>query len=111
MAKVRLVDCRPCTSMRIRESRVKDIALHCVYYYILFFYPYFTFRGLESIVDSNSNLYQVVGRIDARRSFLEIGSCLIRIPVASKMALVTAGAMSGVLGSPAPPGGFPELMI
>src|SRR2546422_597607 len=41
----------------------------------------------------------------ARRSAGPIGSFRIRVPVAAKIALATAGAIGGVPGSPTPPGG------
>ena len=41
-------------------------------------------------------------------SLRSIGSFLIRLPVAAKIALVTAGATVGTPGSPRPPGASPE---
>lgn len=47
----------------------------------------------------------VVGKrdYDSLISALRIGSCRMRFPVAAKIALVTAGAIGGVPGSPTPP--------
>src|SRR5439155_9662613 len=39
---------------------------------------------------------------------LSIGSVRIRLPVSTKIALVTAGATGGTPGSPRPPGAWPE---
>jgi len=40
------------------------------------------------------------------KSWTRIGRRRMRLPVAAKSALATAGAMPGVLASPIPPGGF-----
>ena len=49
--------------------------------------------------------------IQVFRASARIGRLRMRLPVAAKMALVTAGAMGGVPGSPMPPGASPLWMM
>jgi hypothetical protein len=46
----------------------------------------------------------IVEQVSYVKFALLIGSLRIRLPVAAKIALVTAGAIAGTQASPAPPG-------
>ena len=55
--------------------------------------------------DSATTVGRVAGDADVQaRSWLRSGSLRMRLPVAARIALVTAGAIGGVLASPPPPG-------
>src|ERR1019366_7399814 len=45
--------------------------------------------------------------VESFSKLVSIGRALMRLPVAAKMALLSAGAMTGMAGSPAPVGDWP----